>query len=218
MVTFDILGPDGVDVVAKIPMWLNLGMGERAHAGRRGRFFQEWVKANGGPPKRGARMSPRVFTHRMARVEIADTAGELPYSVVRQILSWETGEVFQSFNQYSFNQSISIQPSTSPIKAGTAKEAQVQKLASSACQKFAPQNSVDASALAGVEGNQPNASQGRAAEQRCPQRHVNADALAEIKAMPRPMSDAQLAARRTELDRQAEQLLADRSKQVEAVS
>jgi hypothetical protein len=29
----------------------------------------------------------------MVRVEIADTKGEVPYSVVRKIVSWETGPI-----------------------------------------------------------------------------------------------------------------------------
>ncbi len=37
------------------------------------------------------RLSPRVFIGRIARVEVGDTSGDAPYSVVRKILSWETG-------------------------------------------------------------------------------------------------------------------------------
>jgi len=56
--------------------------------------MREWVRANGRPPSRGDRLSPRVFTRRMARVEVGDTDPEkspVPYSVVRRIVSWETG-------------------------------------------------------------------------------------------------------------------------------
>jgi hypothetical protein len=36
----------------------------------------------------------------MARVEVTDTKGSVPYSVVRQILSWETGPLLgQSVNK-----------------------------------------------------------------------------------------------------------------------
>src|SRR5271155_1942607 len=62
-----------------------------AHASRRGKYLPAWVNANGGPPSPGSRLSPRVFTRRIARVEIADTAGPIPYSVIKKIIHWETG-------------------------------------------------------------------------------------------------------------------------------
>jgi hypothetical protein len=74
-----------------IPMWFALGTGKRPHASRRGKYFPEWIRANGEPPARGDRLSPKVFTHRIARVEVGDTEGIAPYSVVRKIVSWEAG-------------------------------------------------------------------------------------------------------------------------------
>jgi hypothetical protein len=89
---FDLLAPNKVDVVARVQMWLSLGDGKRPRAARRGRFFQEWVRANGGPPVRGDRLSVRVFIRRMARVVVGDTNGPSgAYSVVQKVLDWETG-------------------------------------------------------------------------------------------------------------------------------
>lgn len=73
---------------------MNLGARDKPHAGRRKRYFKEWVRANGGPPARRDRLSPQVFVRRMARVEVDDTKGDAPYSVVRKIVSWETGPSF----------------------------------------------------------------------------------------------------------------------------
>ena len=73
-------------------MWLNLGSKKKPWAGRRSRYFGEWIKSNGGePPSRVDRLSPRIFQHRMARILVADTASQVPYSIVREIASWETG-------------------------------------------------------------------------------------------------------------------------------
>lgn len=92
LLRFDVLSDDLMRVVARVPLWMNLGERERPHAGRRSRYFKEWIRANGGrSPPRKDRLSPTVFTRRMARVEIADTKGEVPYSKVLKILAWETG-------------------------------------------------------------------------------------------------------------------------------
>lgn len=89
---FDLLAPNKADVVARVPMWLSLGGGKNPHAPLRGRFFAEWIRANGGPPARGDRLSIRIFTRRMAVVVVGDTASPTaPYTVVKEILSWETG-------------------------------------------------------------------------------------------------------------------------------
>lgn len=99
---FDVLGEDDLQsLLGKIPMWINGRSGEKPHAGRRGRYLLEWVRANGGPPARRDRLSPRVFAKRMARVRVADTtSGVVPYSVVREILEWSTGQaVNQSHSQ-----------------------------------------------------------------------------------------------------------------------
>jgi hypothetical protein len=88
---FDVLSDDLMLVIARVPLWMNLGARDKPHAGRRKRYFKEWVRANGEPPARHDRLSPNVFTGRMARIEIDDTKGDAPYSVVRKIVSWETG-------------------------------------------------------------------------------------------------------------------------------
>jgi hypothetical protein len=91
LLRFDVLSADLTRVIARVPMWMNLGERKRPHAGRRSSYFKQWIRANGGPPARHDRLSPTVFTRRMAQVEIADTKGEVPYSKVRKILAWETG-------------------------------------------------------------------------------------------------------------------------------
>jgi hypothetical protein len=92
LLRFKVLRDSGFEIVAQIPMWLALGNGEKPHASRRGRYMIEWVKAHGGPPPRNDRLSPTVFVHRVARVEVGDTTkGPVPYSVVKEILGWETG-------------------------------------------------------------------------------------------------------------------------------
>jgi hypothetical protein len=94
LLRWDVLTDDLLTVIATLPQWLPLGDGENPRASRRGKYLPEWVRANGGPPKRGDRLSRRVFTRRMARVEVGDTdpgRSPVPYSVVRRIVSWETG-------------------------------------------------------------------------------------------------------------------------------
>jgi hypothetical protein len=101
LLLFDLFHANGVDVIARVPMWLSLGPGQKARASRRGKYLAEWVKARGGPPARGDRLSPRVFAHRMALVEVRGTMkGPAPYSVVRTVLQWLTGNgVSQSTSQ-----------------------------------------------------------------------------------------------------------------------
>lgn len=91
LLVFDVFAAGLMDVVARVPLWLNLGSGEEPHAGRRRRYFREWVRANGEPPKRQDRLSPRVFTGRMAHVRVGDTTGDASYSTVQEILGWDTG-------------------------------------------------------------------------------------------------------------------------------
>lgn len=106
LLRWDVLTDDLLTVIAALPCWLSLGDRERPHASRRGKYMKAWVRANGGPPTRGDRLSPRVFVRRMARVEVGDTDSKkspAPYSVVRKILAWETG----TGSSHSVNQSHS---------------------------------------------------------------------------------------------------------------
>jgi len=94
LLRWDVLTDDLLTLVATVPCWLPLGKREKPRASRRGKYLREWVRANGEPPKRGDRLSPEVFGRRMARVEVGDTdpkKSPVPYSVVRKIISWETG-------------------------------------------------------------------------------------------------------------------------------
>ena len=96
LLRWDVFADSGMSIVATLPQWISLGIREKPQASRRGKYLVEWVRANGAPPVRGDRVSPRVFTHRVARVEIADTdciKSIVPYSVVRRVLSWETGAI-----------------------------------------------------------------------------------------------------------------------------
>jgi hypothetical protein len=91
-----VLTDDLLTVIATLPQWFPLGDGEKPRAARRGKYLKEWVRAHGSPPTRGDRLSPQVFVRRMARVEVGVTDPEkspVPYSVVRRIVSWETGPV-----------------------------------------------------------------------------------------------------------------------------
>jgi hypothetical protein len=90
LLRWDVLTEDLLRVVACLPMWFALGSLEKPHASRRGKYLPEWIRANSGAPSRGDRLSPRVFTQRIARVEVGDTEGPAPYSVVRKIITWET--------------------------------------------------------------------------------------------------------------------------------
>ena len=92
LIRWDLLGDDGANI-ARVPCWLSLGNGPKPHAGRRGRYLVEWVRAHGGPPSRGDRLPPKVFVRRIATVEVGisdPTKSAVPYSVVRTIVRWET--------------------------------------------------------------------------------------------------------------------------------
>jgi hypothetical protein len=82
-----------------IPLWFPLGDGARPRASRRGKYLHAWVTANGSVPISGDRLSPHVFTRRIARVEIGDTNSPIPYSVVKRIIRWETGLQGQSVSK-----------------------------------------------------------------------------------------------------------------------
>jgi hypothetical protein len=91
MLRFDVLSPDLLQTLATVPLWMNGGNRERPRAGRRSQYFAEWIRAAGRAPSRVDRLTPRVFTQRMAHVLIRDTKGPAPYSVIDKILSWDTG-------------------------------------------------------------------------------------------------------------------------------
>jgi hypothetical protein len=99
LLQFDVLLEGSQRPLGTIPMWLNGGNGKRPKAGRRTRYFIEWIKAKGSPPTRLDRLSPQVFVRRMARVGVADNKGAVPYSVVQEILEWSTGSSSQSVTQ-----------------------------------------------------------------------------------------------------------------------
>lgn len=91
LLNFDVYDAS-FNCIADVPMYLSLGNGEKPYAGRRSRYFPIWCRANGGLPIRRDRMAPRVFVGRMAQIEIRDTKGEFPYSVVNEIVQYDTGK------------------------------------------------------------------------------------------------------------------------------
>jgi hypothetical protein len=99
LLRWDVLTDDLLRVLACVPMWFHLGDGRKPRASRRGKYFPEWIRANGAPPVRKDRLPPSVFVYRMARVKIGDTKGPAPYSVVREIIEWETGLRGHSVNK-----------------------------------------------------------------------------------------------------------------------
>ena len=97
-VRFNILDSALIETVAELVWHLNLGNGQKPHAGLRGNYRAEWLRANDGPPSRAGRMPHRVFTHRYALVRVDDTVKTFRqtatdernrYSVVRGIVQWE---------------------------------------------------------------------------------------------------------------------------------
>jgi hypothetical protein len=99
-VQFDVLAENNDEVLGRLTWFLNLGNWDKPNASRRSRYWQAWSKANGGPPQRRDRLSPRVFSGRIALVEVGDTiknckqqpvAGANSYSVVRDVKEWQTG-------------------------------------------------------------------------------------------------------------------------------
>jgi hypothetical protein len=57
LLRFDVLRDNRIDVIARIPMWLSLGKGEKPRASRRRNYLKEWAEANCGPPARGDRLT-----------------------------------------------------------------------------------------------------------------------------------------------------------------
>lgn len=99
-IQFDILDGSLTTVLARLTWYLNLGSRDEPRAGRRGAYWGAWVRANNGQPKRTDRLSPRIFVKRYSTVLVGDTTkdhrqitvtGQDSYSVVRDVLCWETG-------------------------------------------------------------------------------------------------------------------------------
>ena len=114
---FNVLAND-LSEMARLTLFLNLGTNkERPRIGRMSNYWKAWTSANGGQPTRNAKLSDRIFLKRYARILVADTeknhlqrsiGSDSCYSVVRDILSWDTGS---TINQSS-------------IKVGTRKAPQ----------------------------------------------------------------------------------------------
>ncbi len=91
LLRWEVLDGSSHKVIARLPMWFALGKDAEPHAGRRSLYWREWVRAAGASPTRADRLAPTVFRRRMARVSVRNTAGDAPYSVVAEILHYETG-------------------------------------------------------------------------------------------------------------------------------
>lgn len=96
---FDVLS-ESQETLGRLTWFLNLGSADKPQVTRRRKYWAAWVKANGRPPQRRDRMSAHVFKNRYATVVVADTTRDsrqdletkdLAYSVIRDVLSWDTG-------------------------------------------------------------------------------------------------------------------------------
>src|SRR5438552_13740619 len=146
LLLWDVLSRGGENV-GQIRMWLNLGPNNRAT--RRSRYWKEWNRATARPSARGDRLTARVFGGRIARILVCDSASEPPYSVVREILSWETGLPKKQTQSRSKTQSLN-----DSTKAGEKPRVGKKLSISDVNNK--------ASALAGVEGSKQSQPQRRA--------------------------------------------------------
>jgi hypothetical protein len=96
-VQFDVLDGSLINVLGRLTWYLNLGSRDRPRAGRRTKYWEAWIRANGGQPKRKDRLSHRVFERRHAVVRVDDTKKDHRqnvigvdecYSVVRDVVEW----------------------------------------------------------------------------------------------------------------------------------
>lgn len=157
MLLFDVFASDGT-VIATLPAFFDRGdarKGKKPHSGRRSRYWECWLRANGGPPDRHDRLSLRVFPRRMATVEVEDTKLNhehlptlAPYSVVRSIVEWHTG-ISRSRVKRSHSKSTKV-------KEGIPKVTNEQGVTGSPWQEesasLANEALGKASVLAGIEG------------------------------------------------------------------
>jgi len=198
IVQFDLLDANQ-EVIARLPMWFNLGHGPKPHAGRKSKYFEAWARANGGqPPKRADRLPESVFLRRIAKVRVEEVKAVIPYSIVREILEWETGTVSIINKSIIINQQSIINNQVRHPLRGSAAETYAKCLSTAKESSFSENKApVQVSALAGVESSQHNPTQGRGGPQLTPQRH----------SMPKAVNHAE---RLAELRAQANELLARR--------
>jgi hypothetical protein len=183
---------------ATVPMWLNLGNGKKPHAGRRGSYFKEWFRAGGDANKRRDRLSPNIFEKRIVKVRVASTAktykpqdASVPlvsYSVVKEILAWETGSLNQDINQINninegIGQGLGEERVTEKQCHSRESAREKEKCAIESNDAFRT-NIVPISAPARVESGQDNPTQRRGTEQRPPQRHYSAQNQGAIGKLP----------------------------------
>ena len=99
-VQFDVMDDSLTEVIARLTWYLNLGSKDKIRVGRRRNYWHAWKQANGGPPTRPDRLPTGVFVGRYARVVAEDTkknhramqiSEEDAYSVIREVVRWETG-------------------------------------------------------------------------------------------------------------------------------
>jgi hypothetical protein len=128
-VQFDVLDGSLINTLGTVTWYLNLGSRTNPRAGRRTNYWRAWVGANGGPPKRRDRLSPRVFVRRQAIVRVADTTKthlegyvrpSESYSVIREVVEWQTGgPANRTVGERAPGSFGSNNHSNQPIKAGT---------------------------------------------------------------------------------------------------
>ena len=128
--------------VGTVRQWLNLGNAKTPRASRRSKYWMAWIAANSGrPPVRNDRLSPKIFTRRIARVLVGDTTASPNYSVVREVLAWKTG--VPENTSRSSTQSLNTQ-GRQGVSRSTSKELRTAHVG------------MRTSALAGVKGDQAN--------------------------------------------------------------
>lgn len=197
MLRFDVLANDGMTVIATLPAFFDRGdarKGRKPHSGRRSRYWNTWLQANGGPPKRGDRLSLKVFQHRMATIEVGDTRLNhehrptlAPYSVVRNIVEWHTGIHSPVKRSHSKSTKVKVGIPETPTGRGATRNDWQEKSASETLEQ--------ASVRAGIEGeSKPLKPKGGAALTAAPQRHdsedninINEKMIVSKPLVPRPL-------------------------------
>ena len=139
-VQFDVFDELGISILARLTWYLSLGSKRKPAASRRGNYWPAWIRANGAPPKRTDRMSPKVFEQRYAVVVVADTtkthkAGsidpDLSYSVIREVIEWKPREVPHAIIEVPSDQ---VNHSNHPSRKATSKPLKKKEVTLQSCQ------------------------------------------------------------------------------------
>ena len=88
---FEIYDPGGEHHAVALPFYAAIcAEGGKVKPNPRKKYFRAWSLANGGKPKRGDRMSPKVFKGKLFTAEVGTVESNgTEYSCVRELLSVE---------------------------------------------------------------------------------------------------------------------------------